>query len=201
MEFIMPLLKHRSVAFSLSFALLLAIAIGGSAVAYAGSGPNTTVRATIKGGSLTESTSPDGVHLDVDRRARLATYSLPIAVIDARGTGNGWKLMITSTRFLTIDKDKKPDVDQLPGNASRITKVSISCVAGSTCTKPTNSVSYPLVIPAASTPPKSVKFFNAVQGSGMGGFLLTMMANVSIPAGTEPGIYISIITLTIANGP
>jgi hypothetical protein len=197
----MRLLKHRSIAFSLSFVLLLAIATGGSVIAFASSGPNTTARATIKGGSLTESTSPNGVNLDVDKKATLATYSLPITVIDARGTGNGWKLMITSTRFLTIDKDKKPDVDQLPGNASRITKVSVSCAAGSTCTKPTSSVSYPLVIPAATTPPKSVKFFNAAPGSGMGGFLLTMVVNVSIPASTEAGIYSSIITLTIANGP
>ena len=197
----MLLLKHRSVAFSLSFALLLAITIGGSAIAYASSGPNTTVKATIKGGSLTASASTNGVHLDVDKKDRLATYSLPITVIDARGTGNGWKLMITSTKFLTIDKEKKPDVDQLPYNASRITKVSISCLAGSTCTKPANSISYPLVIPAASTPPKSVKFFNAALDSGMGGFLLTMMVNVSIPARAEPDIYTSIITLTIANGP
>jgi hypothetical protein len=197
----MQLLKHRSLAFSLSFVLLLAMVTGSSVIAYASSGPNTTVGATVKGGGLTESPSTNGVKLDVDKKTTLATYSLPITVIDARGTGNGWNLMITSTSFQTIEKGPKPYVNQLPNNASRITTVNISCAAGSTCTQPTNSVSYPLVIPAASTPPNPVKFFNAVPGSGRGGFLLTMKVNVSIPGGTDPGIYTSTIILTIANGP
>jgi hypothetical protein len=46
-----------------------------------------------------------------------------------------------------------------------------------------------------------VKFFNAGVSTGMGNFLLTMMVNVCIPREAEPGIYRSIVILTIANGP
>src|SRR5260370_34123880 len=117
---------------------------------------------------------------------QLAKYSLSITVTDARGSGSGWKLSITSTQFLSSNNK-----NQLPTNASQITGVSRSCSVHSTCTLPTNSVSYPLVIPADTKPPAPVKFFNAAVSSGLGVFSLTMMVNVTIPATAKVGTYTS----------
>ena len=190
----MWLLKKRSRGLYLCSVLLLAMLIGSSAIAFADSG---TSRVAVKGGHLTESNATNHISLHVSKNMRLASYSLPITVTDARGSGSGWKLSITSTQFLYPDKDK----DVLPTNASQITQVSMSCSVHSTCTLPINSVSYPLFVPAGATPPPPVKFFNAAVNSGLGKFSLTMLVNVTIPANTEAGSYGSTITLAIANGP
>src|SRR5207302_4611326 len=113
------------------------------------------------------------VSLNLNGTVSLVSYTLPITVIDARGSGGGWNLAITSTRFRYRDHNK--DKDLLPSQASRITGVSVACNVNSTCTVPTDSVSYPLVVPAGLTPPPPVKFFNAANNSGLGKFLLIMM--------------------------
>lgn len=191
----MWLFKKRSRGLYLCAIVLLTTLIASSAIAYADSG---TAKVAIRGGHLTESNATNHVSLSVSKHMRLASYSLPITVADARGSGNGWKLSITSTQF--IDKNDK-DKDTLPSNASQITQVSMSCSIHSTCTLPINNISYPLLVPAGSTPPPPVKFFNAAAGSGLGVFGLTMLVNVTIPAKTEAGRYTSTITLAIANGP
>ena len=196
----MWLLKNRSRGFYLCFVLLLAMVIGGSAIAYADSG---TATATVKRGSLRESSSLNHVSLSLTRSKQVQTvsYSLPITVIDARGSGAGWNLMITSTLFKLNDNDKDPKRDRLPANVSSITGVSAACGTNSMCTSPANSISYPLLVPAGNPPPPSVKFFNAAVNSGLGKFSLMMVVNVVVPAHTEGGVYTSTIILTIASGP
>lgn len=196
----MWLLKNRSRGFYFCFVLLLAMVIGGSAIAYADSG---TATATVKRGSLRESNSLNHVSLSLTRSKKVQTisYSLPLTVIDARGSGAGWNLMITSTVFKLKDNDKDPKKDQLPSNVSSVTGVSVACGTSSTCTSPANSISYPLLVPAGNTPPPPVKFFNAAVSSGLGKFSLMMVVNVAVPAHTEGGIYTSTIILTIASGP
>jgi hypothetical protein len=188
----MRLLKNRSTGFYLCFLLLLTMAIGGSAIVYANSSP---VTATVSGGSLSKS-NPTQVSLNVTKKASLVTYTLPITVIDARGTGAGWKLTITSTQFITSNGK-----NQLPTNASSITGVGVLCGTNSTCKKPVNSVSYPLIVPAGNSPPKPVKCFNAAINTGLGKFSLSMMVNVTIPASAPTGTYTSTIYLTVASGP
>lgn len=192
----MWLLKNRFGGLYLCSILLLVIVIGSSAVAYADSG---TAKLSVKAGSLTESNATKQVNLHVNKQMRLASYTLPITVTDARGSGSGWKLSITSTQFIYPDNDKNKDV--LPPNASQITQVSSTCSVHSTCTNPINSISYPLLIPAGTTPPPPVKFFNAAVNSGLGKFGLTILVNVTIPANTETGCYTSTIILAITNGP
>jgi WxL domain surface cell wall-binding len=189
-------LKKRSRGLYLCSVVLLAMVIGSSAIAYADSGK---AKVTVKAGPLKESNATNHVSLSVSKGLRLAKYSLPITVTDARGSGSGWKLSVTSTQFLYPDHDG--DTDVLPTSASQITGVSKSCSVHSTCTFPINSVSYPLLIPAGAKPPAPVKFFNAALRSGLGVFSLTMMVNVKIPANTELGTYNSTITIAIASGP
>jgi putative surface cell wall-binding protein len=192
----MWLLKIRARGLYLCYFVLVAMVVGSSAIAYANSG---TAKVAVKAGPLKESNATNHVSVVVSSGLWLAKYSLPISVTDARGSGSGWKLSITSTQFNYPDNDG--DTDVLPTNASKITGVSKSCSAHSTCTLPTNSVSYPLVIPAGATPPTPVKFFNAAQRTGLGVFSLTMMVNVTIPSSTELGTYTSTITIAIASGP
>ena len=189
----MWLLKRHSRGFYLCFVLLLALAVGGSALTYADSGTAST---RIKGGSLTESHATNHVKLKLSKKMSMASYTLPITIKDARGSGKGWNLMITSTTFQLEDNNK-----YLPANASRIVGVSIACGAKSTCLSPVNSISYPLIVPAGVKPPTPVKFFDAALYSGMGRFQLTMMVNVNIPQNTQAGTYTSTLTLSIANGP
>jgi WxL domain surface cell wall-binding len=195
----MRLLKNRSRGFYLCFVLLLTLAVSGSMIAHAGSGPGTA-KATVNGGSLSESnvTNPESVQVNSTTLSQgFTTYTQPIAVIDARGSGVGWNLTITSTTF------KHGQSDLLPTTASKITGVAVSCGTNSTCTIPTNSLSssYPLGIPAASTPPTALKFFNAAVSSGLGTFSLTMTVKVTIPSGTKTGTYNSTVTLAMVNGP
>ena len=197
----MRLLKNRSIGFYLCLVLLLTLAIGGSAIVYADSSPVTV---PVKAGSLTEANPTNQVSVNFNGTIRLVTYTLPITVIDARGSAGGWNLMVTSTKFKLTngqDKDHDKDIDKLPSHASYITGVNESCDVNSTCTSPINSISYPLLLPAGNPPPPPVKFFNATVGSGLGKILLTMMVQVKIPAPKATGTYTSTVILTIVNGP
>jgi hypothetical protein len=124
-----------------------------------------------------------------------ATFSVPTTLNDKRGTGNGWNMTITSTRFT------KSDGKKLPADASAITAVSSACAGGATCTDPTNSVGYPLTVPADVTSPDPVKFFNADLDTGMGKFTVTPTVSVSVPANSYAGTYTSTLTLAATSGP
>lgn len=194
----MRLVKNRSRGLYLCFVLLLALAISGSVIAHADSGTGKAT-AIIKSGSLSE--SPANIQKSLaltSRKTRTVSYTLPITVIDARGSGNGWNLTITSTWFRMTSRH---DHDHLPANASSISGVSFACKMHSTCTNPRNSVRYPLIIPAGSTAPPPVKFFNAALRSGLGDMKLSMNVNVAIPSDADSGTYTCTITLKIANGP
>ena len=192
----MRLLRHHLRRFYLCLVVLLIPVIAGSATAYADSG---TATVAVNGGSLTESNATNQISLKLSKKIHLANYALPITMIDARGSGGGWNLMITSTTFRYVNRDT--DKDRLSTTASHVVGVSASCGAHSTCTVPANSISYSLVIPAASTPPPPVKFFNAARYTGLAKFILMMMVNVQVPKNVETGIYACTIVISVANGP
>jgi hypothetical protein len=122
-----------------------------------------------------------------------ASFSIPTTLNDKTGTGDGWNMTITSTRF---DNGGK----QLPANASTITGVTSTCVNGSTCTDPDNSVGYPLTVPAGASA-NPVAFVNADVDTGMGQFTVTPSVNVSVPANSYAGTYTSTLTLAATSGP
>jgi hypothetical protein len=78
--------------------------------------------------------------------------------------------------------------------------VSSSCATG-TCTNPTNSIAYPLAVPAGASAPTAVKLFNAAANSGMGKFTVTPTVQVAIPANTYAGTYTSTVTVAVVSGP
>jgi hypothetical protein len=167
------------------------------ATAPAGQAANVTSTGTISGTVLSAATSATpSFSADLDAGDSTQTYSVPVAVQDTRGTGAGWNLTITSTTFSTGGGTPKT----LAANASSLTGVTSACATG-TCTTPANAQTYPLAVPAATTAPTAVKFFNTTANNGMGKFTVTPTVGVSVPQNTFAGTYSSTVTLSVVTGP
>jgi WxL domain surface cell wall-binding len=158
----------------------------------------STVNGTVAAGSLSLATSASpSFSVTLDGTDQTASYTVPTTITDASGSGAGWNLTITSTQFSTGGATPQT----LPTTASQITAVSNTCVGGSTCTNPTNAVSYPVSVPAASTPPTAIKYFNAAANTGRGKFTNTPTVAVAVPANAAAGSYSSTLTLAAVSGP
>jgi hypothetical protein len=178
---------------TLLFLLPLVIALATAAAAAAST---ITATATVTGtGSVSLSAVTTASFSDtLDGTDQTVTYQLPLTVVDARGTGGGWNLTVTSTQFTTGTRT-------LATNASSMTIVSSTCNAGSTCTNPTNAIGLPIAVPAGVTAPTAVKFFNSAATTGMGSFTVTPTVSVTIPGNAYAGSYASTVTVAVAAGP
>lgn len=190
----MRFLKYRT-TFYIGFILILAMVMGGSAIAaFASTSPVTT---TVNAGrlSLSGPASVNATTVTLNDKDLFSTYTLPLTVIDARGSGAGWNLTITSTTFTSGSHS-------LSTTASSITAgPTVGCSSGSTCTNPTNGITYPVGVPAAATAPTAVKFYNAAANTGMGTMTITQTVTISIPANTFVGSYTSTVSVAIVSGP
>jgi len=183
-------------------AITTAAAAGALVLALTGpAGAATSASITVGSTAVTGTTlsvSPTGspsFGITLNGADQTASYSLPLQVVDIRGSGAGWNLTITSTTFST-------GTHTFPTSASTIAGVSASCNSGSTCTVPSNNVSNgSLALPAGSTSPSAVKFENAGTNSGLGEINLTTTVHVVIPANVFAGTYTSTVTVAIAAGP
>jgi len=161
-------------------------------------GASATVTGTISAGTLSiATTATPSFSVTLNGSDQTASYTVPTTVTDATGSGLGWNLTITSTQFTTGGGSPQT----LSTSASSVTSVSNSCVGGVTCTSPTNSIGYPVGVPAGSTPPAAVKYFNAAASSGQGQFTNTPTVQVAVPANTIAGTYTSTLTLAAVSGP
>lgn len=124
------------------------------------------------------------------------SWSIPVLVLDTRTTGNvGWQLQITSTTFTTGTRT-------LAATASDVTGVSgVACDAGAPCTAPTNNVTFPKDLPAASTAPTAIKYYNAASATGVGGIDLTTALTTIVPQNAYAGTYTSTVTISVVSGP
>jgi len=113
---------------------------------------------------------------------------------DETGSLLGWDITATSTTFTNGGGQT------LPTTAATITGATSAAATGN-CSLPTNSISYPLTVPAGSTPPTAVKVFNAAAASGAGAANVTLSVKLSVPAFAYSGTYTSTWTYTIASGP
>jgi WxL domain surface cell wall-binding len=187
-------LRCHTISLSLSCLLLIIITISTSASAFASSGGGT-VSSTITGGSLTETNSAPIINDEtLDGLDQTLTITMPIAISDTTGSGDGWNVTITSTTFTTGTRS-------LANNATTVTAISAACHTNSTCTLPKNAVKYPLIIPADATAPGAVKLFKAASNTGMGQIDLTPTIEVALPANVYAGIYRSTIIIAIIDAP
>ena len=171
-----------------------ALALVLAAVAVAGT---VTATATVTGaGSLSLSNGATATvpGVTLDGTDQTVAYTVPLTMNDLRGSGAGWNLTMTSTTFTN-------GTQTLATTASSIASASSSCTAGGTCTNPTNSITYPLTVPAAATAPTAVKVFNAAANTGMGRFTVTPSINISIPGNSYAGTYNSTLTIAAVTGP
>jgi hypothetical protein len=154
------------------------------------------VTATVNAGALSGSSSATpSVSVTLNGTDQTPTYTAPLAANDETGSGSGWNLTISSTQFSTGGGSPKT----LSTSASAINSINSACTQG-TCTSTTNSVGYPVLIPAGSSP-TPVKFFNASANTGMGDFTITPTVAVSVPANAFAGTYSSTLTIAVASGP
>ncbi len=149
------------------------------------------------GGSLTI-TSPgggvqfNGVNLNgLDRTDNAQPTFIPT---DQTGSNAGWNIQLTSTQFITGSSHT------LPTTATTLTSASRQTGPG-TCTLPTNSVTYPITVPAGAGPPAAVKIYNAAANTGEGASSINFNFNIALPASAYSGTYNSTWTVTIASGP
>lgn len=184
-------LKRKTIVLGLVGAVALATA----AVALAG---NITATATVSGAgalSLTHGGSATVGPVTLDGSDQTVNYTLPLTIVDARGSGAGWNATITSTTF------NDGSGHTLATSASSVSGVTSSCNAGGSCTAPTNSISYPLTVPAGATAPAAVKVFNAAANTGMGRFTVTPTIGVTVPGNAYAGTYSSTVTVAAVSGP
>jgi hypothetical protein len=156
-----------------------------------------TATATVTGaGSLALSNGATASISDtLDGTDQTVSYTVPLTLTDARGSGAGWNLTLTSTTFTDGASHT------LATSASTIASVAMVCVAGGSCTNPTNSITYPVTIPAAATAPAAVKVFSSAANSGLGRFTITPTVNVAIPGNSYAGSYSSTLTVAAVSGP
>jgi hypothetical protein len=159
---------------------------------------NVTATATVNGAGtlgLSHGATATIGTVTIDGTDQSVNYSVPLSITDARGNGAGWNATITSTSFTDSASHT------LPATASSISAVAMACVAGGSCTNPTNAVTYALAVPAGATAPTAVKLFNAAATTGMGRFTITPTVNVGILGNVYAGTYNSTVTVAIASGP
>lgn len=175
-------------------------ALGYCEAAGAATSASPTVTGTVSGGALSVATSAAPTFsANLATGDQTPTYTLPLTATDTTGTGAGWNLTITSTQFTTGGATPHT----LAANASTVAATpAVACVAGTTCTNPTNAVTYPpLGVPAGATAPTAVKLFNAAANTGLGSFTVTPTVGVFVPASTFAGSYSSTLTVSIVSGP
>lgn len=152
--------------------------------------------ATCSGGSLSltapGSTSFSAITLDGTDKTTTATVTLKP---DDETTGHaGWNITETSTTF------DDGSGHSLSTTAATTTAASASAAAGN-CVMPTNSIAYPVTLPAGSSPPTAVKAYNAASATGQGPTNVTLTYQLSVPANAFHGTYTSTWTFAIVSGP
>jgi plastocyanin len=147
---------------------------------------------TIQGGTLSVATTPvafgtislSGVDQTVD------TQPTPWNATDARGSGAGWNVTLTSTSFssaggtITVDNFKM-----------KLDDVNIATISGNT--PPTSQAT--TYQPLDSVTP--LKLIAAAATTGMGSYDFTPDTRLVVPAESAPGAYEAFMTVSINSGP
>jgi len=155
-----------------------------------------TFKPACAGGSLTL-TAPASSSVPaftLNGTDQTATTTLVLAPDDETASNSGWNITGTSTT-LTNAGGKT-----LSTTATQVTAASAAAATGN-CTLPTNSIGYPVTLPAASSPPTAVKLYNAATSTGTGPTDVTLTFQLSLPANTFNGTYSSTWTFAVVSGP
>ena len=139
--------------FFLGLILLLSITLECSPSAHA-SGPNTSpeqLTASVLPGTLTATLDTISLISKATTTDETQTYQIHLLVSDATGSGNGWSLALATAS---------------PHALTMFTNITITCASTSTCTPPTNGISYPVI--QSQGAPLPVNVLTAEKNTGMG---------------------------------
>ena len=169
-----------------------------AAPAGASTSGSATASAAITAGSLGFVSTPSTVSFSdtLNGTNQSVSASQAFDVGDATGSGAGWNITATSTTF-TATGGKT-----LPATAVTVASApTVSCDGSNTCSTATNAITYPYVLPAASTAPTATKLWNAAAASGMGNQTVSSTFTLAIPANTYAGSYSSTWTYSLVSAP
>lgn len=166
--------------------------------------PATRATTSISGGSLSFVSTPStikwsytesglGVH-----HLTMVGGSESLDVDDARGSGTGWSVDLTSTLLHTSTGH------DLPATVASVQAApTYSCVTTdvASCTLGSDTISYPYVVPAAATAPTSTVVASAAAGTGMGAQSVKVPFVLTIPSNAYAGTYTASWTFTLVSGP
>jgi len=144
--------------------------------------------------SLTAPASIAFPSVTLNGKDQTATVNGVFTPNDQTNSNAGWSIAGTSTTF-TNGASKT-----LPTIATKITAASVA-TASQNCSLPTNSIAYPVTLPAAATAPAAVKLYNAAANTGAGPSTVTLSFQLAVNASTYNGTYTSTWTFTISSGP
>lgn len=166
-------------------------AIGALSAAVATFKPVTCTGGTL---GLTPPSSVAFPAVTLNGTNQTATASAGLTPSDMSGSAAGWNVQATSTTF-TNGAGRT-----LPTSATTVTGAAATAVSGN-CDLPTNSIAYPVTLPAAATAPTAVKVYDAAAATGGGPLTVTLSFKLAVPASAYMGSYSSTWTFTIASGP
>jgi hypothetical protein len=127
---------------------------------------------------------------ELDERGDAVAELGTALVIDARGSGAGWRLRIAASALEAIGGGSTD------GAELSVTDVRVETRAGR---PPSSAISYPLRVPLGESRP--VDLFNAAPGTGMGTVALTPRVTLRVPGGSQGGAYQASLTVDVAAGP
>jgi hypothetical protein len=158
-------------------------------------------------GSLSWAVSLNGANQSI---ADAVAGDQQLAVSDQTGTGDGWDITVSATTF-TNGMHTLPNTDTfvVDGNLSSVSSGAAPSLACATsCTPPTDGVTYPVAVTTASSSPSPASVYTASAGTGLGGVALGGASAadpvgwwVNVPGNAWSGAYTSTVTVTIASGP
>jgi hypothetical protein len=133
-----------------------------------------------------------------------------LTATDNTGTGAGWHITVSATTF-TNGTHTLPNTGALSftGSVTAVTSTaapSATCV--SSCTLPTDTTTYPVVINTAASSPSTFTIFDTAAATGEGVLTIggSTAANpigwwVQVPGSTSTGSYTSTLTIAVVSGP
>lgn len=172
--------------------IIIALAIAGAALAVAAAAVAATLSATAAvtgtaGVSLNLPSAPS-ISDTLNGADQTISYAPQLGIVDARGTGTGWSVTVAATPFT--------DSSNHTFSAGSITSVAQACASGSSCSAPTNSVTYPVALSSTAS-----KVFSAAANTGMGKVNVTPTVETTVPGNAYAGSYTSTLTVATALSP
>jgi len=152
--------------------------------------------ASCSGGSLglTAPGSTSFPSFTLNGTDQTATTTVTVKPDDETSAHVGWNVTGTSTSF-------NDGSGHTLSTTATVNTAASTATTGGNCVMPTNSIGYPVALPAASSPPTAVKLYNAASATGQGPTNVTLTFGLSVPANTYRGTYTSTWTFAIVSGP